>query len=256
MNIKYKIKGKDYTSLPVKYDYVTWSYSPEVNGFLGRQSFDPDSMLRVNNEFLSFKGADVYKHNVGSYNNFYGALGQSTFAFNFNEEPSTRKIFKNISIEGNSAWTVNMNTDMQNGYISSSDFLNKEGVYYSYIRGNDSLDLSTISITGLGIVQSITSGNYFLSEVPSLVSVGDKIYITNGSLFGTVSAIGPDYITISPEPMLSFTVNVGDFILSAKSSSIETSGIRGYYMNTRFNLQTTGYAEVYAINSEVAKSFE
>lgn len=258
MNIKYKIKGKDYTSLPVKYDYVTWSYSPEVNGFLGRQSFDPDSMLRVNNEFLSFKGADVYKHNIGSYNNFYGTLGQSTFAFNFNEEPSTRKIFKNISIEGNSVWNVAMNTDMQNGYISSSDFLNKEGVYYSYIRGNDSLDLSTISVTGLGIVQEIdTIGNkYFLSEVPSPVSVGDKIYITNGSLFGTVSAIGPDYISITPEPFITFIVNIGDFILSAKPSSIETSGIRGYYMNTRFNLQTTGYAEVYAINSEVAKSFE
>ncbi|QMP86145.1 structural protein, partial [Flavobacterium phage vB_FspP_elemoA_11-9B] len=50
--------------------------------------------------------------------------------------------------------------------------------------------------------------------------------------------------------------SVGDFILSAKPSSIETSGIRGYYMNTRFNLQTTGYAEVYAINSEALHSFE
>jgi hypothetical protein len=256
MNIKYKIKGKDYTSLPVKYDYVTWSYSPEVNGFLGRQSFDPDSMLRVNNEFLSFKGADVYKHNVGSYNNFYGTLGQSTFAFNFNEEPSTRKIFKNISIEGNSAWNVEVSTDMQNGYAYSSDFLNKENVYYSYIRGLDSLDLKTLSVTGLGVIQNIIGSDYFLSEVPSSVSVGDKIYNTNRNLFGTVSGIGPDYISITPEPFITFIVNIGDFILSSKPSSIETSGIRGYYMNTRFNLQTTGYAEVYAINSEVAKSFE
>ena len=256
VNIKYKIKGKDYASLPVKYDYVTWSYSPEVNGFLGRQSFDPDSMLRVNNEFLSFKGADVYKHNVGPYSNFYGSLNQSTFNFNFNEDPSTRKIFKNISIEGNSAWNVDVNTDMQNGYVSYTDFVNKEGVYYSYIRGNDALDLSTISVTGLGLVQNIVGSNYFLSEIPNTISIGDSIYITNGSLFGTISEIGVDYIGITPEPLISFTVNVGDFILSAKSSSIETSGIRGYYMNARFNLQTTGYVEVYAINSEVAKSFE
>lgn len=256
VNIKYKIKGKDYTPLPVKYDYVTWSYSPEVNGFLGRQSFDPDSMLRVNNEFLSFKGADVYKHNVGPYSNFYGSLNQSTFNFNFNEDPSTRKIFKNISIEGNSAWNVDVNTDMQNGYVSYTDFVNKEGVYYSYIRGNDALDLSTISVTGLGLVQNIVGSNYFLSEIPNTISVGDSIYITNGSLFGTISEIGVDYIRITPEPLISFTVNIGDFILSVKSSSIETSGIRGYYMNARFNLQTTGYVEVYAINSEVAKSFE
>jgi hypothetical protein len=210
----------------------------------------------VNNEFLSFKGADVYKHNVGSYNNFYGTLGQSTFAFNFNEEPSTRKIFKNISIEGNSAWNVEVSTDMQNGYAYSSDFLNKENVYYSYIRGLDSLDLKTLSVTGLGVIQNIIGSDYFLSEVPSSVSVGDKIYNTNRNLFGTVSGIGPDYISITPEPFITFIVNIGDFILSSKPSSIETSGIRGYYMNTRFNLQTTGYAEVYAINSEVAKSFE
>lgn len=253
VNIKYKIKGKDYTSLPVKYDYVTWSYSPEVNGFLGRQSFDPDSMLRVNNEFLSFKGADVYKHNIGSYNNFYGTLGQSSFAFNFNEEPSTRKIFKNISVEGNSAWNVSMNTDMQNGYINQGDFKNKEGVQYAYIRGNDTLDLKTIAVTGLGNIDRIIGVNIYLTEVPSTVSIGDLVYNSSLSLIGTILFIGDlNNIVLNSVAGLS----AGDFILSSKPSSIETSGIRGYYMNTRFNLQTTGYTEVYAINSEVAKSFE
>jgi hypothetical protein len=253
LNIKYKIKGKDYAPLPVKYDYVTWSYSPEANGFLGRQSFDPDSMVRVNNEFLSFKGADVYKHNIGSYNTFYGTSSQSSFAFNFNEEPSTRKIFKNISVEGNSAWNVSMNTDMQNGYINQGDFKNKEGVQYAYIRGNDTLDLKTIAVTGLGNIDRIIGINLYLTEVPSTVSIGDLVYNSSLSLIGTILFIGDlNNIVLSSVAGLS----AGDFILSSKPSSIETSGIRGYYMNTRFNLQTTDYAEVYAINSEVAKSFE
>ena len=256
LNIKYKIKGKNYEPLPVKYDYVTWIYSPEVNGFLGKQTFDPDSMLRVNNEFLSFKGADVYKHNVGAYNTFYGTLSPSSFEFNFNEEPSTRKIFKNISIEGNSSWNTTLKTDMQNGIISSIDYTNKEGVQYAYIRGNDALDFSTLSVIGLGTVQGIAGNNYTLSEVPSSLSVGDTIHITNGAVFGTVSNIGSNSIQISVLPGLTFTVNVGTFLLASKPSNIETSGIRGYYMNAKMELNTNAYTEVFAVNSEVAKSFE
>ena len=256
LNIKYKIPGKDYTSLPVKYDYVTWTFSDDAQGFLGKQSFDPDSMLKVNNEFLSFKGADVYKHNIGAYNNFYGTPNSSYFEFNFNEEPSTRKIFKNISIEGNMSWDTTLRTEMQNGIIYASDYVNKEEIQYAYIRGNDSLDFSTISVFGLGEVQSISGSDYTLSEIPNQLSVGDTIHIATGAVFGTVSAIGSDFVTISVVPGLPFVVGVGTFLLASKPSNIETSGIRGYYMNCRMELNTTGYAEVFAVNSEVAKSFE
>lgn len=256
LNIKYKIPGKDYTSLPVKYDYVTWTFSDDAQGFLGKQSFDPDSMLKVNNEFLSFKGADVYKHNIGAYNNFYGTPNSSYFEFNFNEEPSTRKIFKNISIEGNMSWNTTLRTEMQNGIIYASDYVNKEDIQYAYIRGNDSLDFSTISVFGLGEVQSISGSDYTLSEIPNQLSVGDTIHIATGAVFGTVSAIGSDFVTISVLPGLPFVVGVGTFLLASKPSNIETSGIRGYYMNCRMELNTTGYAEVFAVNSEVAKSFE
>jgi hypothetical protein len=256
LNIKYKIPGKDYTSLPVKHDYVTWTFSDEAQGFLGKQSFNPDSMLKVNNEFLSFKGADVYKHNIGVYNTFYGALNPSYFEFNFNEEPSTRKIFKNVSIEGNSPWNTTLRTDMQNGIIYSADYVNKEGVQYAYIRGNNSLDFSTISVFGLGEVQGISGNDYTLSEIPNQLSVGDTIHIATGAVFGTVSAIGSDFVTISVVPGLPFVVGVGTFLLASKPSNIETSGIRGYYMNCRMELNTNSYLEVFAVNSEVSKSFE
>jgi hypothetical protein len=252
LNIKYKIAGKNYTSLPVKHDYVTWIYSPEVEGFLGRQTFDPDSMLRIRNEFLTFKGADVYKHNVGAYNNFYNTSYPVSFEFNFSQEPSARKIFKTISIEGNSPWNVSLKTDLQNGYINQGDFVNKEGVQYGYIRGNDTLDLKTIAVTGLGTIDTITGINLYLKEVPSTVSVGDLVYNSSLLLIGTILDIGPGRIVLNSVAGLS----VGDFILSSKPSSIETSGLRGYYMNTRFSLQPTSYVEVYSVNSEASHSFE
>jgi hypothetical protein len=251
LNIKYAIPGKNYTGIP--YDYVTWSYSPEAQGFLGMQTFNPDDMLRVNNHFLSFKGGDVYKHNVGPYSTFYGTLSPSSFEFNFNQEPSTRKIFKNISIEGNSAWNLELKTDLQDGLINLSDFKNKEGVYYGYIRGNNNLDLSTLAVSGLGVVSSITGNNVFINgDISSNISIGDLVYNQNLTLIGSITNIGSNFITLSSVVGLSVT----NFILSSKPSSVETSGIRGYYMNTKANITTNQYVEVYALNSEVIKSFE
>jgi hypothetical protein len=251
MNIKYEIPGKDYTGIP--YDYVTWTYSPEAQGFLGRQTFNPDDMLRVNNHFLSFKGADVYKHNVGIYNTFYETLNPCDFEFNFSQEPSTRKIFKNISIEGNSAWNIQLKTDLQNGYINFDDFKNKEGVYYGYVRGNDTLDTATLSVSGIGNVFNIFGNTlFFNSEISSIISVGDLVFDSNLNNVGFITNITSTSITLNNVSL----VSTGMFLLSSKPSSVETSGIRGYYMNVKGTLVTDSYVEAYALNSEVSKSFE
>jgi hypothetical protein len=251
LNIKYKKKNKQY--IPGDYDYVTWSFSNEAQGFLGLQTFNPDDMLRVNNDFLSFKGADVYKHNIGPYNEFYGVKTPSSFEFNFNEEPSVRKIFKNISIEGNSAWDVSLKTEMQSGYINKNDFKKKEGVYYGYVRGNDSLDLSAISVNGIGVVSnSVGSSITFSNEIPSIVSVGDLLYNESLVSLGEIQGIGDKSISTSG----AVSIPIGTFLFSSKPSSVETSGIRGYYMNVKASLNSDEYSEVYALNSEAIKSFE
>ncbi len=130
--------------------------------------------------------------------------------------------------------------------------MNKEGVQYGYIRGNDTLDLKTIAVTGLGNINTITGINLFLSQIPNTISVGDLVYNSSLTLIGTILYIGSNYIVLNSVTGLS----VGDFILSSKPSSIETSGLRGYYMNTRFSLQPTSYVEVYSVNSEASHSFE
>jgi hypothetical protein len=195
----------------------------------------------------------VYKHNVGDYNSFYGATNQCSFEFNFNQEPSTRKIFKNISIEGNSPWNISLKTDMQNGIIDYDYFKNKEGVYYAYIRGNDDLDTATLAVSGIGAVNSIV-GNVvnFNANISTLISVGDSVFNTNLQQVGTITGITSNSITIDSTSLIS----IGMFLLSAKPSSVETSGIRGYYMNVKCDLTPVGYVEVYALNSEVSKSFE
>jgi len=250
--------------LNVKYNgnqYVTWLYSDEAQGFLTKVTYNPDHMIKLNNDFITFKNGNVYKHNVGAYNTFYGTRTASNFKVNLSQEPSTRKIFKTISIEGDNAWDIQANTDLQTGYISQNDFQRKEGVYYAYIRGNNAtIDTATLSVIGIGNVAFLDATHIVVgTEISPLVNVGDSVYNQSMQLIGTIQNIdfnvfsgGRYTIQIASTAGLS----VGNFIFSAKPQSVETSGILGYYMSVSGTLDSTSRSEIYAINSEVSKSFE
>ena len=250
--------------LNIKYNgdqSVTWLYSDEAGGFLTKVSYNPDSIIKLNNEFISFKNGGVYLHNRGSFNTFYGSRTPSNFRFNFSQEPSTRKSFKTISIEGDDAWGVEVYTDLQNGYINQSDFENKEGVYYGYIRGNNSeVDTATLSVIGIGNAVYIDATHIIVGkELAPLVNIGDLVYNQNMQFIGTIQDI--DFAGFSADRYTIYIdstagLSVGDFILSAKPQSVETSGMLGYYMNVSCTLDSTKKSEVYAVNAEVSKSFE
>ena len=88
--------------------------------------------------------------------------------------------------------------------------------------------------------------------VPNLVNIGDKVYKSNMTYIGTVSAILSNGVTLSSVAGLSN----GDFIISVKSQSVETSGLLGYYMNVTLKLSgKSTRSELYQVNSEVSKSF-
>jgi len=243
-----------YTTPSLDSEYVTWLFSDKDKGFLTTTTFNPDDMVRLNNEFISFKNGDVYLHNRGAYNTFYGVREPSKFSFNFSQEPSMRKLFRNISIEGIDSWDIDLKTDLQNGFINKIDFDKKEGVWYAYVRGEENaVDLSTLSMQGVGQISEI-NGNIlsFTSDVPNIVSVGDKIYNTSITEIGTIT--DKTNSTITMDTVVGLSVN--DFVISSKPQSIETSGLLGYYMRVDAELDTENYTEVYAVNSEVSKSYE
>jgi hypothetical protein len=234
--------------------YVTWLYSEENKGWTTRHPFNPEHIVRLNGDLYSFKNGEIYHHNHnGIYNTFYGVQTPSTVSFNMNIEPGTRKVFRTLSLEGTDSWDATVVTDLQSGYINSGDFLNKEGVKYAYIRGNDStVDTATPSVQGIGIVSSISGNNVITgNSVTSLVSVGDKVYTSSMSLIGTITNILSNGVTLSSVVGL----NLGDFILGVKPQEVETSGLLGYYMNVTLELDKNTKTELYEVNSEVSKSF-
>lgn len=249
-NIKYTTKENESK-------YVTWVYSNDADGFATRQTFNPEEMLRVNNQLLSFKNGEVYKHNYNletNYNTFYGTTYDSSFAFNFSQEPSTRKTFKTVEIEGTNSWDITLKTDLQNGYLNKEDLSKKEGVWYGYVRGegNNAVDTATLSVQGVGVVSSKTGNVVTVDGFTSgLISVGDRVLDSNLVFLGTVVSFSNNTITLSDAS----GVSNGMFLVSSKSQSLETSGLLGYYMRVDAKFNTNKYSEVYSVNSEAVKSF-
>jgi hypothetical protein len=241
----------------IKYNgnqFVTWFFADESNGWVTSQTFNPEDMVRLNGEFYSFYQGEVYRHNdTSNYNTFYGEEYPSSLSFNMNIEPGTRKVFRTLSTEGTDKWDAVCVTELQKGGISKNDFQDKEGVKYGYIRGeSNAIDTATPSVQGVGVVASISGNNVITNHsIPSLISVGDKVYNSNQVLIGTITNILSNGITLNTVTGL----NVNDFIFAAKGQEVETSGLLGYYMNVTLSLSKNTRTELYQVNSEVSKSF-
>lgn len=254
----------NYYLLNIKYDgnkFVTWVYSDRDNGWLGRLSFNPEDMIRLDNDFYSFVNGNIYKHNQekdglnDNYNIFYGQEVQSKFKFVFNEEPSMRKNFKTISSESTDAWEIVTDTDINKGYIHKEDFEKKENVHYAYLRtDNTVIDTALIgSCQGIGNCTSIVGTTInFAFQLEDLISIGDQILDVNTGLVGTIQSKTSDSLTLN-------TVNgivAGDYLMCAKPQSIENNMLLGHSMQVEMKLTKTSKTEVFAVNTEVQKSYE
>jgi hypothetical protein len=238
----------------------TLTYDEKVKGWTSFYSYIPDMMVNMNNEFYSFKDGQIYIHNKpeGNRNTFYGQSYNTEIEFVSNEGPSEVKIFKTIEIEGDSKeWDVTVATDLESGHVNKADFENKEGFKYSYIRRNASDEVNTelLSVQGVGNLSSSTGNVYSFTSVPNNVSIGDVLYSSSGGSYTKIGVISSkDLTSITTASSLSTPSN-GDFIFVAKNSVAESYGLKGYYASIRLTNNGTTPVEVFAVNSEVSKSF-
>jgi hypothetical protein len=207
-------------------DY-TLSYSEGVAGWPSFYSYHPDWMIGMNNYFYTFKGGNIYKHNVNeSRNTFYepwwAKLGQAANAFKpttietvFNNAVLENKLFKTINLKGDSIWDVQLATDLQtSGFIESSWFEKKEASYFAFVRNNSTGEFALRSMNGIGRSFEVTGGNLIkfsinpLISLGNIISVGDLVYFFNPPantplLAGQVTAITVNY----PNDLNQITIN-------------------------------------------------
>ncbi len=242
----------------------TLSYSNTTEGWTSFYSYIPEMIAGMNSFMYTFKGGNLYRHNSNEVrNNFYGVQGTSKVTSVFNPDVSSVKNFKTISIDGDDSWDCTILTDLDSGFINKSWFELKEGNWFAYIRREDrDLDLKFRSAQGVGTPISVNSTNplatiiTFNYNIGSIISVGDTAYKNNsGSILkvGVITAVSATSITVNttggniPLPT--------DFILYIKNSIAESYGSMGYYMQYELENASTDRTELFAVSSNLFKSY-
>jgi len=271
----------------------TLSYSEGVAGWVSFYSYYPDWMIGMNNYFYTFKGGNLYRHNVNASRNIFyqpwwdkvdypivpslNAFKPSSVTSVFNNAVLENKLFKTITLQGDSVWDARLETDLQNsGYILSSWFENKEATYYAFIRNNSSGEFALRSLNGIGnslTVDFAGSNNAEVNfsidplvSIGNIISVGDYVFFGHPipQFAGPVIAINVDYpsglnqIVVNNNMLTPLTTPIpGDvnYFFYIKNSVAESHGVLGHYCTFTLENLSSGKVELFSVQSEVMKSF-
>jgi hypothetical protein len=242
----------------------TISYSPTGNGWTSFWSFIPDWMTGMNNTFYTWKDGSLYKHDSNSTRNaFYFDFSineyfkyDSSITMLFNQEPTTLKMFKTISLESNDVWNLSATTDLNTGIIDKDWFVQKEGHWFAFIRRNSGDgDNRALSTQGIGEVDSYSNPVIsFDFNIGTSISQGDAIYkVVGGALIlvGMVASHDAQSITLVSE--ISAPAS-SDLIVYVKASQAESFGARGTWMEVTITNSSEDEVEIFEISSNVFKS--
>lgn len=264
---------------------VTISYSESVGGFPSFYSFVPQFMIGCNNYFYTFDKGNLYKHSTNSNrNNFYGTSYPSKIKTVFNAEPLVTKLFKTITLHSNDSWEVEMTSDIQNyGKINPNYFEKKEGSWFSYIRteGPSGVavleDLKSRTVNGIGTTENVTPENPPNAQFDRVlygadldlynINIGDIMIWqepTGGSFKywgkvyskGTFDSVGRQVVFIETDSESSRPSGSSlYFTATVKNSVAESNGLLGHYGEITLTNTKSTAVELFAVASNVMKSF-
>lgn len=252
-------------------------------------SYYPDWMIGMNNYFYTFKGGNLYRHNVNTEKNtfylpWWTAVGTPLKAFTpstiqtvFNTSVLENKLFKTITLQGDSTWSATLQTDLQSsGFIDSNWFQKKEATYFAFVRNNSLGELSLRSANGIGNSLTVTGAgtntaqvNFSINplvSVGNIISIGDYVYFGNSqaNFAGPVVDIVVDYpnginrLIINNNMLSPLTTTIPgnvNFFFFVKNSVAESHGVLGHYCTVTLQNDFNSKVELFAVESNVMKSF-
>jgi hypothetical protein len=273
----------------------TLTYDPDerVKGWPSFYSYYPDWMIGMNNFFYTLYRGNLYRHNSNQIRNrFYDVNYNSTITTVFNAAPLENKLFKTLELQGTSAWTAYLETDIQvSTNIDSSWFEKKEQVWFAFVRNRNvnqpsgSIPTNFLLRSVNGLAQSLSVDttdpaaviiNFALSVDLSRVQgspigsgndVADTLFFGTGTptLCGQVVEVDINLqaginrlIVNTTAPIVTGgnTPPTGtEFFLYAKNSTAESHGVLGHYSTVKLTNSLTTQVELFAVQSEVMKSY-
>lgn len=267
---------------PIRQAY-TLTYSPSVEGFPSFYSYIPEQIQGMNQYLYTFSNAELYVHNSNNTDRctFYDVFTPMSVWSVFNPEPTMTKVFKTIVLDSNDNWGFAARADLESGNIDSEYFELKEGDYFAFIRGIDSVpvletELPLRSSQGVGAVSTVDIADpanviltYPANTLSSMISIGDLIYFLSGGVYtlcGVITSISKKVLTAGVETSrltIDTTTGLGgstavvatDYTFFIKNAIAESHGLRGYYMDFIIENDNTDKVEIFVVESDIFKSY-
>jgi len=256
----------------------TLTFSNTSEGWSSRWTYRPEWMVGLNNTFYTFKNGNLYQHDTNTQRTvFYNEPAYFEISTIINQSPTEIKMFKTLALDSTLALDVTGYTDLDQMEMDVSQFVNKEGEWYSYIRRpiTDN-NLQLISAQGVGVIDSITGFELTMDSQVSNASTGDLIIsatldsnnniITTTQVGYVLDVIG-NTISVStnnpsppilPTPGFINTPTSGNYVYILKDPVAESYGSRGYFLDltlSRSGVEAQQDNELFAVSVSVFKSF-
>tara|TARA_R110000787_G_scaffold49859_1_gene119247 strand:- start:1090 stop:1929 length:840 start_codon:yes stop_codon:yes gene_type:complete len=270
------------STAPTRIEY-TVTYSDSVGGFPSFYSYYPEEIRGMNQNLFTFNEGNIYIHNSDNVDRctFYGVFTPMSVRSVINNSPTESKVFKTISLDSSHEWGLDSFTDLESGNIDSTYFEKKEGDYFAFIRGIDSVpvtdtELPLRSSQGIGSTTTVDISDptniiitYPSKTIDNVISIGDLIYYLNGGVYtlcGVVTTVSKKIVsgaTITSGITVDSTTGVGgstgispgDYTFYIKNAIAESHGLRGYYLEFLIENYETEQSEIFEVGSEIFKSF-
>lgn len=137
----------------------TFAYDLSAKAWTSSYSFFSSNYATIGNNMVSFKDVfnrggkrNVWVHDRGSKNSFYGQNYPSIFTSVSVANANLTKDYKSISIDGTSPWSLSLKTSKETAEIPS--FKDYEGTFYSEVPRSEA-PASTNNIKGVGQIVSV-----------------------------------------------------------------------------------------------------
>lgn len=189
-------------------------------------------------------------------NNFYGVQYDTNITTVFNDAMAEDKAFKTLVLESPQKWDVQLATNYTESSIEADKFNTRESRQFAFIRQNENTDdLSGGAAQGIGVITAITGLNITFSRAPEFVNTGDVLKQLDGSdqqIIGTVTNVAGNVITVDA---ITTAPVIGLFGFAVKNARAEGSDVRGYFLQVTLSNAETEQTELFAVSTEVSKSF-
>jgi hypothetical protein len=251
----------------------TLVYSEASKGWPSFFSYEPEKMIGMNSYFYTFKGGNLWRHNVNeTRNQFYNAPIEdckSTVTGVFNVQPNVVKNFNTFVTNDDNPWDCTFYTDLSKGTAAASQFVEKEGGYFAYIRGaSNSNDPKLRSNHGIGVPVSVVSTNpaavvlTFAVDIGSIISTGSDVYagaivsnaVPSTRFIGTITSRTAKSITVNTSVLGGSLPLITDMVICSKNLQAESYGLRGYFMQFELENTATTRVQLYNVQSSIFKS--